>query len=36
MSAQSRATFGAGGEWIFDVIKRNPEGLCYWQRARFL
>ena len=27
MSAQSRATFGAGGEWIFDVIKRNPEGL---------
>ena len=27
MSAQSRPLFGDGGEWILNVIKRNPEGL---------
>ena len=27
MSAQSRPLFGDGGEWIFNAIKRNPEGL---------
>lgn len=27
MSARSRPSLGAGGEWIFDTIKRNPEGL---------
>ena len=27
MSAQSRPLLGDGGEWIFNAIKRNPEGL---------
>jgi hypothetical protein len=27
MSIQSRATLADGGEWIFNAIKRNPEGL---------
>ena len=27
MSAQSRPLMGEGGEWIFNAIKRNPEGL---------
>ena len=27
MNAQSRPLLGDGGEWIFNAIKRNPEGL---------
>ena len=27
MSTQSRPLLGDGGEWIFNAIKRNPEGL---------
>jgi hypothetical protein len=27
MSAQSRPGLVSGGEWLFDTIKRNPEGL---------
>ena len=27
MIAQSRPLLGDGGEWIFNAIKRNPEGL---------
>jgi hypothetical protein len=27
MSMQSRPSLGGGGEWIFNAIKRNPEGL---------
>ncbi|MGA7031966.1 MAG: hypothetical protein WB052_03890, partial [Pseudolabrys sp.] len=27
MNAQSRPLLGDGGEWIFNAIKKNPEGL---------
>ena len=27
MITQSRPLLGDGGEWIFNAIKRNPEGL---------
>jgi hypothetical protein len=27
MSAHSGSSLGNGGEWILNIIKRNPEGL---------